>query len=265
MHGQEQVMKLIDVHTHISSTEFDSDRTEVLERALQVCSHLIDIGAGTSPGAHLAAKGFAESVNEVYFTAGVHPHDAETLGVQTSIRSEIESLLSHPKCVAVGECGLDYYYDHSPKELQHEVFKWQIELADRFQLPLMIHTREAEEDTMKLLKNYDGRAIFHCFTSSQELANFGIEKNFFISFSGIITFKNAENLRQVFLNTPPENILIETDAPYLAPVPLRGKRNEASFIEHTAKFLSELKGMSLEEFSRLTTQNALRCFKKLKP
>lgn len=257
-------MKLIDSHTHISSQAFEDDRMEVLSRALDICSHLIDIGAGTAPDSHWRAKNFAEQIPEVYFTAGIHPHDAASLGSQNQIRKEIESLLPHPKCVAVGEAGLDYYYNHSPKEAQAEVFRWQIDLAEKTGLPLMIHTREAEKDTMDLLSSFKGGAVFHCFTSSQELADFGVERGFFISFSGIVTFKNAEELRQIFLKTPLENILIETDAPYLAPVPLRGKRNESSFIQHTAKFLAQLRGMGLEDFIRITRENSLRCFKKLR-
>jgi TatD DNase family protein len=256
-------IKVIDSHTHLSSPDFNDDRREVLTRAKEVCSYMIDIGAGTAKNAHLSAKDLAEAEDSIFFTAGVHPHDAGDLGRNSQLRSEIENLHEHPKCVAVGECGLDYFYEHSSREDQFECFQWQIQRASDLKLPLMIHTREAENDTMELLRDYHGKAIFHCFTSSQKLADFGVSKDFFISFSGIVTFKKATDIQEVAKNTPLKNILIETDSPYLAPVPLRGKRNESSYIEHTARFLADLKGIPLEEFCRATSENALRCFSKI--
>jgi TatD DNase family protein len=254
---------LVDTHTHLSCPDFEEDRDEALARALEVCDYLIDIGAGTSPDSHLRAKSFAETNQRVYFTSGVHPHDAEKLGMDSEMRQSIESLLSHPKCVAVGECGLDYFYDHSPSGPQKEVFKWQIELAEKTGLPLSIHTREAEEDTKTLLESYKGQAVFHCFTSSLDLAKYGIEKGFMISFSGIVTFKKAEELREVCKWVPLENLLLETDAPYLAPIPKRGKRNEPSFIQHTAKFIAELKSIDENELIAKTTENAKSVFQKI--
>jgi TatD DNase family protein len=256
-------IKVIDSHTHLSSPDFEQDRAEVLRRAKEVCSFLIDIGAGTAEKAHLAARQLAEAEECVYFTAGIHPHDAGSLGRNSNLRAEIEELHAHPKCVAVGECGLDFFYGHSSKEDQFKCFEWQIHRATQLQLPLMIHTREAEKDTMTLLKDYRGTAVFHCFTSSQALADFGVANGFFISFSGIVTFKKARELQEVAKRVPIENLLIETDAPYLAPEPLRGKRNESSFIEKTARFLAELRGMDLEEFCEITRLNALRCFSKI--
>lgn len=255
--------KLIDIHTHLSCEDFEGFRSEALERALKVCDFIIDIGAGTSIDAFDRARAFAESHPRIYFTAGVHPHDAASIGSNLEARSRIEALVSHPKCVAVGECGLDYYYDNSPREAQLEVFKWQIDLAERYQLPLMIHTRDAEEDTKRMLLNYKGSAVFHCFTGTQDLANFGIQKNFIVSFSGIVTFKKAQALRDVFLNLPIENIVVETDAPFLAPEPLRGKKNEPSYVEHTAQFLAKLRGMDFGKFCDQTSRNALRIFSKI--
>ncbi len=257
-------MKLIDVHTHLSSSEFDADRSEVLTRAFQVCDAFIDIGAGTSPDAFAKAQALAESDSRIFFTAGVHPHDAQTLGLSSDILQAIEIATKHNKCVAVGECGLDYFYKHSPREEQIRVFRWQIELARQRGLPLMIHTRDAEADTMAELASYQGGAVFHCFTGSQELADFGVKKGFMISFSGIVTFKKADELRKVFMSVPPEQILVETDSPYLAPIPHRGQRNESSFVEHTAKFLAELRGMKFEEMVRLTHENSRRVFNKIK-
>ena len=256
-------MKLIDAHTHLSSEEFNENRAEVLARAFQVCDFIIDIGSGTSKDAFTRAKDLAEAHPQVYFTAGIHPHDAESIGKDKKILQEIEALCRHPKCVAVGECGLDYFYNHSSRDAQIDVFQWHIELATKLQLPLMIHTRDAEEDTQKILKDYSGTAAFHCFTGSQDLANFGIQKKFYISFSGIVTFKNAEDLRKIFLSLPMEQILIETDSPYLAPVPMRGKKNESAFIEHTAKFLADLRGLPASEFGKITAGNTLKLFNKM--
>lgn len=259
-----RLFKPIDVHTHLSSPEFDADRPQVMARALENCSALIDIGAGTSVDAFHRAQNLADAHAQVFFTAGVHPHDAASIGRDPAVRAAVEGHLAHPKCVAVGECGLDYYYQHSPREVQHEVFDWQIQLATAHQLPLMIHTRDAEADTMSQLKDYSGAAVFHCFTGSQELADFGVAKGFCISFSGIITFKNAEALRSVFLSVPIENILIETDSPYLAPVPMRGKRNESSFLVHTAEYLANLRKMEIQEFLGSIQKNTLRVFSRLK-
>lgn len=257
-------MKPIDIHTHISAEDFDVDREAVLSRALEACDALIDIGAGTSNDAFEKARLLSEKNEKVFFTAGVHPHDADKIGSDPEILSAIEKHSSHPRCVAVGECGLDYYYENSKPESQKKVFQWHIDLATRTNLPLMIHTRDAEADTMSQLAPYTGGAVFHCFTGTQELANFGIQKGFFVSFSGIVTFKNAEPLRQVFLKTPLQNVLIETDAPFLAPVPMRGKRNETSFVVHTAKFLADLRKMPLEDFFQITHENSLRAFPKMK-
>lgn len=256
-------MKLIDAHTHISSAEFSEDRAAVLLRALEVCDYIVDIGSGTSPDAFQRACQLAEENPRVYFTAGIHPHDAVKLGKDQKILSEIERLSLHPKCVAIGECGLDYYYKNSEPSSQIEVFEWHKRLALRANLPLMIHTRDAEEDTKEVLKDYSGKAVFHCFTGTQELADFGVQKGFYISFSGIVTFKNAENLREVFLKLPLENILLETDSPFLAPVPMRGKRNESSFIQYTADFLSQLRQIKLEELAQATSRNSLQIFAKI--
>jgi TatD DNase family protein len=256
-------MKLIDAHTHLSSDEYNADRSEMLTRAFEVCDFLIDIGAGTSKDAFQRAKDLADSHDRIFFTAGIHPHDADALGDNAEILEAIESLYTHPKCVAVGECGLDYYYQNSSREKQLSTFEWHITMAQKYKLPLMIHTRDAESDTQSLLKAFTGTGVFHCFTGTQELADFGVQNNFFISFSGIITFKNAQPLRDIFIKVPDENILVETDAPFLSPVPMRGKRNESAFVEYTARFLANLRAMSFETFSDLTSRNALGLFSKI--
>jgi TatD DNase family protein len=258
------MMKPIDVHTHLSSKEFNEDRAEVMQRALETCDLLIDIGSGTGDRAHLESRELADQFESVYFTAGIHPHDAATHGRNDKLKREIEDLLSHPKCVAVGECGLDYYYDHSPREIQKEIFEWQISLAEKFNLPLMIHTRDAEDDTIEILSRFQGHAVFHCFTGTQRLADFGVQKNFRISFSGIVTFKTAEDLRKVARSLPKDRILIETDSPYLAPIPKRGNRNETSFIQHTAEFLAQELKMPTEQFVEQTRTNSFLSFPRLK-
>jgi len=255
--------KLIDVHTHLTSEDFEVDRQAALDRALAVCELIIDIGAGTGERAHQLSREFAEINPRVFFTAGIHPHDAQTHGNNSKLMKEVEELLKHQKCVAVGECGLDYYYSHSPKEKQLEIFAWQMELAEKNQLPLMIHTRDAEDDTIRLLDGFKGHAVFHCFTGSQKLADFGIRKGFRISFSGIATFKSAEELRKVARSIPKENILIETDSPYLAPIPMRGKRNESAFIIHTAHFLAKELKMDENEFIQQTRSNSFESFPRL--
>lgn len=255
--------KWIDTHTHLSSSDYDSDRTEVLKRAEDVCDYLIDIGSGMSLDAFEKSRLLAESHNSIYFTAGIHPHDADKLGTDTPTLNRLSELYSHPKCVAVGECGLDYYYKNSDIENQKRTFQWHIDQALKYRLPLMIHTRDAEADTMKLLEPYTGTAVLHCFTGTQSLADFAKSKGFFVSFSGIVTFKNADSLRNVFLSLPEDLLLIETDAPFLAPAPLRGKRNESAFIKHTAQFLANLRGISEDHFSSTLRRNSLKLFSKI--
>ncbi len=258
-------MKVIDIHTHLTAKDYDEDRGAMIERALMTCDYLIDIGSGTSSRAFEDARKLADSHSRIYFTSGIHPHDADTVGQDMSLRNDLSAILSHNKCVAVGECGLDYFYNHSPREKQAEVFEWQIDLARKHNLPLMIHTRDAEDDTKASLSSYSGRGVFHCFTGTYDLAKFGVDRGFLVSFSGIVTFKNAQALREVFLALPMDTIVIETDSPYLAPVPMRGKRNESSFIGHTARFLADLRKIPLEDFIDQTSQNALRLFEKINP
>ncbi|TVQ79080.1 MAG: TatD family deoxyribonuclease [Bradymonadales bacterium] len=253
----------IDTHAHLSSDDFEKDRQEVLQRALETCEYLVEIGAGTAEDAPIRAKALAEENDRIFFTAGVHPHDAKEVSSEDNLRQVITPHFSHPKCVAVGECGLDYHYDNSPRDKQREVFSWQIGFAKEFSLPLSIHSREAEEDTKKALTDFDGQAVFHCFTGSWDMARFGVEKGFFISFSGIVTFKAAKDLQETVKKLPLENLLVETDAPFLAPIPMRGKRNESSFIEHTADFIAKLRGIDPQELSMKLKQNSLRLFSKI--
>lgn len=203
---------------------------------------------------------------EVYFTQGIHPHDAKNA---TDIEfNKIRERSSLPKMVAVGEIGLDYHYNNSPQDIQKEVFEKQLQLACDHDLPVVIHTREADEDTKAILKNFSStlkrKGVVHSFTSSLELAEFVLSEGFHIGFNGIITFKNAKNVQDVVVITPPERILFETDSPFLTPVPHRGKENAPYYLPFVAAKIAELKNLDLEELKKLVFQNSLNCFPKLK-
>lgn len=203
---------------------------------------------------------------EVYFTQGIHPHDAKNA---TEIEfNKISERSSLPKMVAVGEIGLDYHYNNSPQDVQKEVFEKQLQLACDHDLPVVIHTREADEDTKAILRNFSTtlkrKGVVHSFTSSLELAEFVLSEGFHIGFNGIITFKNAKNVQDVVVITPPERILFETDSPFLTPVPHRGKENAPYYLPFVAAKIAELKNLDLEELKKLVFQNSLNCFPKLK-
>lgn len=196
----------------------------------------------------------------VFVAAGIHPHDAATWTKGSTER--LKELAAHPRVVAIGECGLDYYYDHSPREQQQRAFREQIRVAKELDLPLIIHTRDAEEDTLRLLEEEGAtRGVFHCFTGSQELALAGVRMGFSISFSGVLTFKKSEALRAIAREIPADRFLIETDAPYLAPPPHRGKRNEPAFVVKIAETLAEVRGERLDEIARQATDNTVRLFR----
>ncbi len=209
-------------------------------------------------------KAIAEAHAEVYFSVGTHPHNAhEELDVPVE---EIVRLSAHPKCIAVGEAGLDYHYDKSPRAAQREGFLKHIEAARRTGLPLEIHAREADDDIGDILeaemKKAPFKAVLHCFTGGQRLASRAVELGFYVSASGVITFKNSQALRQVFATVPLDRLLVETDAPYLAPMPYRGKRNEPAFVAHTAAALATIKQVSTAEIARITTDNFFRQYAK---
>jgi TatD DNase family protein len=202
----------------------------------------------------------------VYATVGVHPHEVKR--IEPPRYEELQQLAKNPKVVAFGEIGLDYHYDHSPREIQRERFREQIALAKSLGLPLVIHTREAQEDTMTILREEQAESVggvFHCFSGDPWLAKEALDLGFYLSFSGIITFRTATLLREVILTVPDDRLLIETDAPYLTPVPFRGKRNESAYVKFVAEQISEVKykdsATGLSQVSELTTNNAKRLFK----
>jgi len=254
-------MTLADSHCHLDDARFDEDREAVIERALAAgVGFMLAIGTGDGPPDLEAGVRLAEGHEKIYATIGVHPHDARKSDNETWRR--LAELAAHPKVVAIGEIGLDYYYDNSPRERQREVFAEQLRLARDAGKAVVIHTRDAWDDTMQLLREHSPggelTGIMHCFTGGPEAAREALELGFCLSFGGVVTFPKASAVRESAVVTPLDRLLIETDAPYLAPVPHRGKRNEPAFVVETARKLAELRGEPLEKLARATTDNFRR-------
>jgi len=261
-------MELIDSHCHIDSPQFAEDRDAMLERAREAgVLALVAIGTGPGPEKLDAALPFAEQHDWIYTTVGIHPHEAKEV-TQTHL-DELVRLAKHPKVIAWGEIGLDYYYDHSPRDVQAKVFRKQMELAKSAKKPIVIHCRDAWPDCMKILAEEWAPSglggILHCFSSTLEDAKRGVDIGFQISFAGNSTFPKAQNLRDIAKALPLENILIETDAPYLAPVPFRGKRNEPAYVAEVAKMLASVRNLSPEEAAARTSENFRRFFGLARP
>lgn len=256
-------MRLVDSHCHLDDPRFDADRDAVVERALEagVC-RMLSIGSGNGPPDLEAAIRMAERYGPVLASVGVHPHDARKATPETWRR--MEELLAHPKVVAVGEIGLDYYYDNSPRDCQREVFAAQLDLARNAGKPILIHTRDAWEDTWLLLeKHWGGGApggVLHCFSGGPEEAARGVEQGFHLAFGGVLTFPKADKVRAAAAAAPAERLLVETDAPYLAPVPMRGRRNEPAYVAEIARRLAACRGVSADEVAEQTTANFERLF-----
>ena len=251
-------MSLIDSHCHLDSSEFDADRDEVIQRALDAgVERMVAIGTGNGPPDLEAGIRLAEKYPSFYATAGIHPHDAAKAG--PADYRNLASLLSHPKVVAVGEIGLDYHYDFSPRETQAAVFIEQMNIAAAANKPIVIHTREAWDDTLALIERYwtphGISGIMHCFSGGPAEARRALDLGFYLSFGGIVTFPKAVDVQAAAKEAPRDRILVETDAPYLAPVPKRGKRNEPALVVHTARKLAELRGESVDDLCRTTTEN----------
>jgi TatD DNase family protein len=251
---------VIDSHCHLDNPQFDPDREAVIDRALAAgVERMLVIGTGEGPPDLEAGIRLADNHEAIYATVGIHPHDAAKATPDTYKR--LAELLKHPKVVALGEIGLDYHYDHSPREVQREVFVEQMLIAGEAGKPIVIHTREAWEDTIALLETYwrprGLGGIMHCFSGGPDQAALCLDLGFHLSFGGIVTFPKAADVQEAARQTPADRILIETDAPYLAPVPYRGKRNEPAFVAETARKLAELRGVTPEEIARITTENFL--------
>jgi TatD DNase family protein len=250
----------IDSHAHLDDPRFEPDRRAVLQRAWDAgIRKILTIGNGSGPDQMGCGIPIAEAHDWIYTSLGVHPHDASK--VEERHYSQMEELSKHSKVVAIGETGLDYYYDNSPRDAQRDVFRQQVALAKKLQLPVIVHTRDADSDTEEILKQEAaGRGVLHCFTSSARLADFALEIGFYISFSGIVTFPNAKALAEIASRMPVDRILIETDCPYLAPVPHRGKRNEPGFVADTARFIADLRKISADELGAQTSANFDKLF-----
>jgi TatD DNase family protein len=254
---------LIDSHCHLDFPDFADQLGDVIGRAEQNgVGGMITIS--TFVRRVETYRTIAENNPQVVFTVGTHPHNAAAEPDVTV--AELLAGATHPRCVGIGEAGLDYHYDKSPRDVQQQVFRTHIAAARESGLPLVIHARNADDDMIDILRDEMGRgrfdAVLHCFSSGARLAEMGIELGLYLSFSGILTFKNSEEIRRIAAAAPRERLLVETDAPYLAPVPYRGKVNEPSYVRNTAQVLAETIGLSFEETARLTTANVLRLFTK---
>ena len=256
---------LIDSHVHLDDSRYDVDRSDIFSRAEEA-----GVGAFVTIGCDLAtsraAVDLATNHSNVYATIGVHPHEAKH--IEDSWYPQLQQLARHPKVVAYGEIGLDYHYDHSPRNVQRQRFREQIREARALQLPIVIHTREAQEDTVTILREEHAQEIggvFHCFSGDAWLAKDALDLGFYLSFSGVITFKNASMLREIVQTLPLDRIMVETDCPYLAPIPFRGKRNEPAYVTHVAQTLADLIGNgkpdAFETVSNATVENTKRLFK----
>ena len=248
-------MKLVDSHCHLDDKHFDPDREEVIERARQAgVERMMAIGTGSGPPDLEAGLRLARQHAFIYATVGVHPHDASKATPETF--AAMEALAAEAKVLAVGEMGLDYHYDFSPRDVQRDVFIAQLKLAGRAGKPIVIHTREAWDDTLLVLReHWSGSGIMHCFSGGPAEARQALDLGFYLSFGGVLTFPKADALREAARLVPEDRLLVETDAPYLAPVPKRGKRNEPAFMVETARRLAEVRRAAPEHIADATTAN----------
>ena len=263
-------MNLIDTHTHLDFPRFKNDRERVIERAAKAGVRAM-VNVGASLASSQAAVTLAEAYPPVYAAVGVHPHDAKTLTGE--MLEELRALASHPKVVAIGEIGLDFYRDLSPRDKQRQAFKQQLALAKEVGKPVVIHDRDAHSEVMAILLHWacpersrrvegghQPAGVLHCFSGGLAMAQEAIELGFYISIAGPVTFRNAQHLRELVRQLPLEKLLIETDCPYLTPHPHRGKRNEPAYVKLVAQEVANTKGLSLEEVARITSDNAQALF-----
>ncbi|MGA9172471.1 MAG: TatD family hydrolase [Thermoactinomyces sp.] len=253
---------LFDTHAHLNDPKFDEDREEVIRRAREEYGVQTILNVGYNRETISTSLKLAEEYDFIYSAVGWHPHDAKDC---TDADLEwIRSLTSHPKVVALGEMGLDYYWDNSPRDVQARVFRKQIALAKETGLPIIIHDRDAHEDVVRILKEEHAEevgGVMHCFGGDLRIMEEVLKLNFMIGLGGPVTFKNAKEPKEVAKEVPLDRLLIETDCPYLAPHPYRGKRNESGYVRLVAEKIAELRGMSLEELANVTRANAIRLFK----
>ena len=252
---------LVDSHCHLDFAK-EEERAAIIARArgagvrtlLTISTKLEEFGV---------VRAIAESDADIWCSVGVHPHEAE---VEPAAAETLIALTKNPKVVGIGETGLDFFYEHSPREQQAQVFRAHLAAARETGLPIIVHTRDADPETIAILEEEKPPAgVIHCFSTGRALAERAVALGFYISISGIATFKNAQALRDIIRDLPLERLLVETDAPYLAPVPMRGKTNEPAFVTHTAALVAQLKGVTPEELARVTTENFFRLFSKARP
>jgi TatD DNase family protein len=255
---------LIDSHCHLDFPELSAELDAVLDRARGAGVGLV-VTISTRVNRFSELKAIVEAHDNVFCSVGTHPHNAAEEPDITV--EELVELARHPKVVAIGEAGLDYHYDHSPRDVQKKSFRAHIAAARKTGLPLVIHARDADADVARMLEEENAKGAFpfvlHCFTGGADLAHRGLALGGYVSFSGVVTFKNAEALRDIALAVPSDRLLVETDAPYLAPEPFRGRTNEPAFVAHTAARLAALRGVRESEMARLTTENFFRLFDKV--
>jgi TatD DNase family protein len=253
---------LIDSHAHIQGKEYAGETEAIIARARDAgVETIIAVGGAGDMSSNTEALALAHSFPNVFATVGMHPHDAKDVGAEEL--AKLEELTADEKVIAVGETGLDYYYNHSPHDVQCRVFAQFIRMARETQLPIIVHERDAANQAADLLRDEgqgELRGVIHCFTGNQEAARDYLNLGFYLSFTGIITFKNAHALREVVRQVPLERMLVETDSPYLTPVPHRGKRNEPAFVRFVAETIAQIKRVTPEEVARVTTQNVRDLF-----
>lgn len=253
-------MTFVDSHCHIDGPEFDVDREEVIARARDAgVRTMLNVGTGDpQSGSFERAVELSEKYEGVYAAAGVHPHDAKLFD-DAAERRLVNLVKQSRRVIAWGEIGLDYHYDHSPREVQRAVFGRQLRIARQLGLPVIIHSREADDDTIKIIReelsDYERGGVLHCFGGSLQMAKDAIDLGFYVSFAGNLTFKKAEDLREIARQLPLGRLLVETDCPYLTPVPFRGKRNEPARVVETARCLAQLHEQPLDEMAKITSDN----------
>ncbi len=249
---------LFDTHAHYDSERFDEDRDTLLETLHRDFSIGYILNAGTNVETSKFSLALSKKYDFIYAAAGIHPHDAAEMGENDLLK--IRALLKEEKVKALGEIGLDYFYDFSPRELQKEVFARQMEIAREQGLPVIIHEREAWLDTLAIVKEIQGRGVFHCFSGSAESAKIILDLGYMISLTGVLTFKNAKKALEVVKYAPLERLMLETDCPYMAPEPFRGQRNHSGYLRKVAEKMAEIKNMDVEDVIFQTTQNAIQFF-----
>lgn len=257
---QKEQALLIDSHAHLDSGQYDHDREEMIERARQNgVSHILTIGCDIASSQKSIS--IAEQYAQIFAAVGVHPHDATEISPATL--ATLEDMLQHPKVVALGEIGLDYYRDRSPRDVQHNAFRAQIRLAGKMNKPIIVHDRDAHDDVLRLLEEEDAAAVggvLHCFSGDLAMAEKCLELGFYLSFPGPITYPKNDRTREIVAALPLERILVETDCPYLSPQQFRGKRNEPAYVRYTAEKIAEIKNLSVEDVARITSRNCYALF-----